>query len=359
MGGAEYQAMLIARGLADLAHEPLFLATDMHTEDEHIDGKLTIKQIPGRTQIGWRNHALRISKIVDEFQPDIVYVREFTEIGTACSVNKELNIPIVSMSCHAMETSPFLVGYHPLETVGYFRSRDTLAHFQSFLCIRSTAAHVCNTKALQQKLQRWYPQKALHTIYNGSPIPEIDCALKTSTGQVIWVNNLKRWKRPEQFIDLARRLPDYRFVMVGRISGGRTFVSAISKKLEEAPPNLSYLGPLPVDQVNELIGKSDLLLYTSLPVEGFGNSFIQAWLRCVPTLSLSFDLDGILERERIGRCSTSFERLVDDVDELMRDEKQRFKMGSRARKYASQNHNPEDMVLNYERLFNKVHSHGL
>lgn len=353
IGGAEYQALLIARGMANLGHEPLFLVTNTDC-DVLVDGKITIKKTPSRMKVGWKKHRHQVTRIVEDFNPNIVYVREFIEISTISSICTEMNIPTVSMSCHATETSPFLVGYHPLETIGHLRCQDTFAHFQSFLSIRSSTAHVCNTKSLQKNIQRWYRQKPIKTIYNGSPISPSDSVHQASTGQVIWVNNLKRWKRPEIFIELARCLPKFHFVMVGRLSGGRTFIRSIKRKLQEAPPNLHYMGPLPIDQVNELISQSDLLLYTSLPVEGFGNSFLQAWLRCVPTLSLGYELDGILEREDIGRCSASFEKLVADVDELMMDDKRRFEMGARAREYASLNHNQKKMISNYESLFNKA-----
>jgi glycosyltransferase involved in cell wall biosynthesis len=129
---------------------------------------------------------------------------------------------------------------------------------------------------------------------------------------------------------------------------------AMKNCLQNAPLNFKYMGPLPIDQVNQLIAESDLLLYTSLPVEGFGNSFLQAWMRCVPTLSLNYQLDGIPERERIGRCPSTFKNLVADVGELMADEPQRYEMGIRAREYASRNHNPENMVSDYENLFKEV-----
>jgi glycosyltransferase involved in cell wall biosynthesis len=128
----------------------------------------------------------------------------------------------------------------------------------------------------------------------------------------------------------------------------------MEKALQQAPSNLEYLGPLPIDQVNEKISQSDLLLYTSLPVEGFGSSFTQAWLRQVPTVSLSFELDGILEQENIGRCSRDFEHLVTDVKELMEDESLRRDMGQRARAYAVSHHSAERMVADYEALFKDI-----
>ncbi|GAH07780.1 unnamed protein product, partial [marine sediment metagenome] len=108
------------------------------------------------------------------------------------------------------------------------------------------------------------------------------------------MNNLKRWKQPEIFIELAHRLPQFKFVMIGGMQSARMYDYTIRAALQQTPANFQYLGSMPINQVNALISQSDLLLYTSLPVEGFGNSFLQAWLRGVPTLSPFFDLDGIL-----------------------------------------------------------------
>jgi glycosyltransferase involved in cell wall biosynthesis len=170
---------------------------------------------------------------------------------------------------------------------------------------------------------------------------------------VIWVNNIKRWKRPEVVIELARRLPQFRFVMIGRTYPAR-HSRQLGEALQQGPANLEYLGPMPVDQVNQMISQSDLLLYTSLNVEGFGNSFMQAWFRGVPTVSFEFELDGILEREGLGKCSMSLAELVSDVKDLMEDEPRRKEMGRRAREYAIRHHSAARMAADYEALFVEV-----
>jgi glycosyltransferase involved in cell wall biosynthesis len=228
-----------------------------------------------------------------------------------------------------------------------------MAHLRSFLSIRSADVHVCNTKSLQSKAQRWFPRKSIRAIYNGQPVPPPESVHLEPSGQIIWVNNLKDWKRPDLLVELARRLPQFRFVMVGRMAGGR-YGEKMRRMLQQASANLEYLGPKPIGEVNALISQSDLLLYTSLAVEGFANSFLQAWFRGVPTLSLFFDIDGIIEREGIGRYSRTFEQLVADVQELMEDGVARQEMGQRARRYAVSHHNAEKMVADYETLFNEV-----
>lgn len=355
MGGAEYQTLLIAQGLADLGHDIVFLATDSDEEGEFEAGKITVLKIPGWPTVGRALHGQLFAKAIQQSAPDVCYVRVFTELATIVPLCKKASIPVVSASCHSMETSPFWLGCHPIETVAYLRSLETIIlHLRSFLSIRSSAVHVCNTKSLQRKIRRWFPHKRIRTIYNGQPIPPPESIHGESSGQVIWVNNLKRFKRPEVFVELARRLPQFRFVMIGRIQAGRRYTQRLRAVLKRATANFQYLGPMPIDQVNAMISQSDVLLYTSLPVEGFGNSFLQAWLRGVPTVSLSFDLDGILEREGVGRCSRTFEQLVVDVRELMEDEAARLDMGRRAREYAVRHHSAEKMVADYEALFKEV-----
>jgi glycosyltransferase involved in cell wall biosynthesis len=192
-------------------------------------------------------------------------------------------------------------------------------------------------------------------IYNGQPIPPADEAHKATTGQIIWVNNLKRRKRPQLFVELARRLPEYRFVIVGAMPSGGSYAQKLKRMIQDCPDNLEYLGALPLDEVNELIRQSDLLLYTSKAgSEGFGNSFLQAWHRAVPTISLSCGMDGILEREGIGCFCESFDQLVENVQELMQDEETRLAMGRRAREYGVRQHSTARMVSDFEALFEGV-----
>lgn len=353
MGGAEHQTLLLARGLAELGHEVVFLATKSDQKDEFSKGKITILNTPGRRKVGWKKHKQLVAKAIQESKPDLCYVRVFDDLAAIMPPCKQAGVPVVSMSVHWTQTSPLLLGHHTLGTIWHLLSMNTFFHLISFWSIRSSAAHICNSKTLQRRIQRWFSRKPIGMIYNGSPVPPPQDVHKGSTGQVIWVNNLKRFKRPEVFIELARRLPQYRFVMIGRIYDGG-YGRKMEKALQQASPNLEYLGPLPIDQVNEKISQSDLLLYTSLPVEGFGSSFTQAWLRQVPTVSLSFELDGILERENIGRCSRDFEQLVTDVKELMEDGSLRRDMGQRARAYAVRHHSAERMIADYEALFKEI-----
>jgi glycosyltransferase involved in cell wall biosynthesis len=359
MGGSERQALLISEGLAELGHEVVFVATNSDVEEEFAAGDLTVTKIPRHREVGRDLHGRLVTRVIREKSPDVCYVRRFTELATLSAICRNGGVPVVSMSCHLNETSPILLGYHASETLAHILSLKAIAHLRSFAAIRFSAAHVCNTEFLRRQTQRWFPRMRIRMIYNGSPVLPLPHPVgRVSPGQVIWVNNLKRWKRPEVFVRLAAALPQFRFVMIGRMPGNKRYASQLRRSLQQATANLQYLGPLPIDQVNELIKQSALLLYTSRPVEGFGNSFLQAWGYGVPTVSLSFDLDGILDREGIGRCSQTFDQLRADVEELMTDGVVRRDMGCRARDYVIRHHSAAQMVAQYEMLFNEVRAVG-
>lgn len=351
LGGAEYQTWLLGKGLTERGHAVTFVATESGNRDSYADDVgIQVIEIPGWETVGRNEHATDVRQAIDVSQPQLVYVRSFPETYYVAQAGAARGIPLVTTSCHYMETSPLLLGYGIREAVGHIRANRTLMHLRSFYAIRGSTAHVCIQHGLQESIERWYPNKRIQTVYNGLPVPESERRTQEASRQVIWVNNIKRWKRPEIYIELARHLPDFRFLMVGRKPEGR-YGAEFAQTLAAAPPNLDYIGPMPVDEANDLIAESDLLMYTSLPVEGFGNSFVQAWFRYVPTVSYEYEMDGIIEREDVGRCARNFDELVAAVKELMLDDKKREQMGVRARQCAENHFSDKRMVDEYEALF--------
>jgi glycosyltransferase involved in cell wall biosynthesis len=109
--------------------------------------------------------------------------------------------------------------------------------------------------------------------------------------------------------------------------------------------NIEVMGELPNDKVNNLLSQSHILVNTSQS-EGFSNTFIQAWMRKVPVVSLQVDPDHIIEREGIGFCCTgNFEKLAGNTKRLIKDHELREQMGRKAREYAVQHHSLKNMEL--------------
>src|SRR5690606_6239370 len=102
--------------------------------------------------------------------------------------------------------------------------------------------------------------------------------------------------------------------------------------------NLSYLGRQSQEKVNQTIAESHILVNTS-DYEGFSNTFIQAWLREVPVLSLSVNPDNVFDGHGIGvSADGDYQRLKSELLALINDPDRRRRMGRAAKEYAESNH---------------------
>ena len=142
--------------------------------------------------------------------------------------------------------------------------------------------------------------------------------------------------------------------MIGRMEDKGRYNNYVRALIQKGPENLKYLGAQPFDKVNAEISTSDLLVYTSTEMEGFGNSLIQAWMRGVPTLSLNYDPDKIIEREHIGFCARDFSDLREAARTLIDNPATLSEMGQRARMYAETAHDCHQMVSKYDVLFREL-----
>jgi glycosyltransferase involved in cell wall biosynthesis len=104
-----------------------------------------------------------------------------------------------------------------------------------------------------------------------------------------------------------------------------------------AMPAVEYVGQKTLAEVNELLARAHVLVNTS-EHEGFPNTFIQAWMREVPVVSLRIDPDGVLGREGIGVLAQTEEQLVEAVRILVTDPAKRAAYGVRARQHAMLRH---------------------
>jgi hypothetical protein len=105
-------------------------------------------------------------------------------------------------------------------------------------------------------------------------------AVKDQTTKVIWISNYRPWKRRALFFELAKALEklECRFELVY----GKTpdnYLKMIISDSNDCTGNLEICGELSSHEAEKRIEQSSILVNTSLPYEGFPNTFVQAWLR--------------------------------------------------------------------------------
>jgi glycosyltransferase involved in cell wall biosynthesis len=161
-----------------------------------------------------------------------------------------------------------------------------------------------------------------------------------ANSSVMWLSTYRPSKRPEWFIELARRLPQIRFVMVGQPLAGEA--SETWREVQRAADSLSNLevhGFVEHDRVGDFLGKAALFVHTS-GLEGFPMTLLEAWSHGIPSLS-TVDPGGTIARHGIGAVTTSLEGLTKAVASMMSAPEERQAMGARARRYVEEHHGPE------------------
>ncbi|MFQ6024170.1 MAG: glycosyltransferase family 4 protein, partial [Acidiferrobacterales bacterium] len=169
---------------------------------------------------------------------------------------------------------------------------------------------------------------------------------------VLWVNNLRQVKRPQLFLELATKLPGYRCVMIGGpCPGQNNYYQEISRQAETVE-NLEFLGAVPYGEVNRYFTQAKVFVNTS-EVEGFPNSFLQAWVHGVPVVSF-FDPDDLIAQKELGVAPAGLGEMAQAVEALLRNEQHRVDVGSRARTFALDNYSPSSVVSQYIELIESM-----
>jgi glycosyltransferase involved in cell wall biosynthesis len=204
----------------------------------------------------------------------------------------------------------------------------------------------------EQVLRRWgLPARVIPGGICIPPPP--DWSLKGR--DVLWIGTLRWFKRPERLLDLAARLPDVPFRVLGGPwigSGTRDARAAEDFRRRAAGlANVRWEGLLPHDATLDRLRHAAILVNTS-DVEGFPTTFIEAWAGGTPVVTAGVDPDEILCRHGLGlHTSGDLDDLVAAVRRLLDDEPVRRQMGEQAAAYVRQYHDIERIADRYEALF--------
>ena len=165
--------------------------------------------------------------------------------------------------------------------------------------------------------------------------------------RILWVGMLHENKRPELFVELAARLPQRRFVMIG---GPRPGAAAFFNRIRAQAgrlPNLEFTGFLPLAEVEPWFDRARVLVNTSV-YEGMPNTFLQAWARGVPTLATV---------EVGAPVCTSFNDPaagVTEIERLFADERYWSAKSGACRAYFEQRHSPASVLAQYGELLKEL-----
>ena len=175
-------------------------------------------------------------------------------------------------------------------------------------------------------------------------------APENKTIDILWVNNLRQFKRPDLVLELASNMPSHKFMMIGGAVAGEEQLFEDIKQRARDIQNLEFLGAVPYQRVNNYFLEAKVFLNTS-DSEGYPNSFLQAWARSIPIVSF-FDPDNIIRDKGYGCVPQDLHQMKSDVEALLSDDRRRTSIGADARQFVFENYSADAVVQTYVSILN-------
>ena len=346
-GGAEVQQALLARGLVPLGFEVSVVTCDFgQPPDLTVDGVRLLRSHPPRGGIPvlrfFHPRLSRSLRALAAADAEVYYARGAgVPAGEAFEVARWKRAAFVLGTAHDLDVRRDL----PLQ-------RSIRDRSWSRRTLRGADAIVAQSE-FQRGLYATEFGRESELIPNLVEAPErpVDPGLP---GAVMWLGTYKRSKRPEWFCDLARRLPEQRFIMYGvlPVPPDTTAAWEAAQSAARECPNLEVNGFVDHDQLSGLFAHAALLVHTS-PAEGLPNTLLEAWAHGVPAIA-AVDPDGVIAREGLGEVAHSFEALERAVRSWMADPERRRAAGTRARGVVLARHAPEAVLARFGALLDRM-----
>jgi glycosyltransferase involved in cell wall biosynthesis len=205
--------------------------------------------------------------------------------------------------------------------------RDRWAHRRA---LRHADRVVVQNDRQVQDLRRDFGREG-DLVHNLVALPER--AVDAGSGRrVVWLATYTASKRPRWFVELARRMPEHRFVMAGTLLPPPNSPAEWEACRAADVPNLEVRGFVARDELDAFYRDAALFVHTS-PAEGVPNALLEAWARGIPSVS-GVDPDGAVEREGLGTVARDLDGFAAAVRRWMADPAGRREAGERARDHA-------------------------
>lgn len=288
IGGAEMQAREIALSLAKLGHSIHYIS---YTSKTYSSNKFEVLHIPTRSKFDFFHVGTRkkMYKALDCIKPDIVYHRAFVPysryIAYWCKAN---NVPFY---------------FHSADIYTLTRKNDTLYNIIQNRWLKYTLLNaegvICQNEEQFSALQS-YRLRKVQIIYN---MQRTNTAIlkKEKKTNIVWIGKFEPIKQPEIFVDFIKRYsnPSIEFT----IFSSKCAETAENQRLLETishDKRVTLFEGKDNDYINDFLCKKATLLVNTSVSEGISNTFIQAWMRGIPVLSLNSNPEGWFDSNELG-----------------------------------------------------------
>jgi hypothetical protein len=308
-GGGELQIALIAENLARKGHRVLLIDFSV---DKDIEMNAGISVLSLNQRIKFRFFKFfYFYKMLQTANANFYYGRIRSSIhlfGYLASRKNGANF-ILGLA-HDLDTCGFIERYQK-----FYKQRSFMTFIKhivhselvfEFLLKRADFIIAQHNGQRKKLLNRGIPSWICKNIYDPFTLTKEN----TRNDEYTFVGSLDKRKGIDSIALIVKYCPTSNFKIIGRCRDRYSLDVIEEIKLL---PNVQYLGQLDHQIAKEEVGRSTALISVSL-MEGFPNTFIEAWAQGVPVLSLHVDPDELLQSHKLGIfCHSSIEYLIESI----------------------------------------------
>jgi glycosyltransferase involved in cell wall biosynthesis len=174
---------------------------------------------------------------------------------------------------------------------------------------------------------------------------------------VLWVSNIRQLKRPDLVLDFAAGNPDIHTHMIGgSVAHSGNLFDEIRERAGQLP-NVTFHGQVPYHDVNDYFASALVFMNTS-EIEGFPNSYLQAWSRGTPVVAF-FDPDGLIAREGLGVAVRDMEEMRQAIRELTTNREKWLATSARCAAFMRREFNEDRILAPYLDTFHRLADQGV
>ncbi len=166
--------------------------------------------------------------------------------------------------------------------------------------------------------------------------------------RVAWVGRIVELKRLEWLLELAEAMPDVHFEIAGAPEHDAPYTRRLLER-GHALPNVTMHGRVERARMPQIYRRVSALCCTSR-LEGFPNTFLEAWSHALPVVS-TFDPDDLIARRGLGATAADLPGLKHALRRLIDSPDTWREASRRARRYYLDHHTVDAVMRRFERVF--------
>jgi len=346
VGGAEVQQTVIARLLRRAGHRVTAVSLDYGQPDgAEIDG-ITVRKLykPGEGLPVLRFVHPRLTalwRVMSEVDADVYYQRSAAHL-TAFMAEFCRRRGKRSIYAGASDRD-FVPGQ---QQIRFRRDRWLFEHG-----LRTVDAIVVQNRKQQRDCLIHYGRQSV-LIPSCYELPKESKISGKDQNLVLWVGTIHDYKQPEILLEIAKRLPQRRFVMIGGSAApGEHLRHGYYEGIRDAAaklPNVDFRGFLPLAEVEPWFDRGRVLVNTSV-YEGMPNTFMQAWARGIPTVA-TVDVGARIGGSPVYKTIENPEEAAAEIEKLCSDDLYWARASARCRDYFEAEHSGAGVLARYEKL---------